>query len=264
MISKAYRIKEFFNPTDGRSLIVDTSAGLSLGPVLGLESFKTEVEPILSLVDGVITSPGQSRVLSGRTREDAALLIRADWTNALRNKDFVLPPEKIHHITLLDSTHALDLGASAMVLYFLLGHEENIEADCLKRSVQMAIQGSQTGLPLILDVQPVGERVVLLGKAIELGVSYALEVGADGAAIPWPGVESLELIIKMAAEMPVWVKSPEIFGEQSMLSNALDLGASGIWLDERIFTERNTIETLQSIAQITHPDVLIREQGLGA
>jgi DhnA family fructose-bisphosphate aldolase class Ia len=264
MISKAYRLEEFFNPIDECSLIVDTSAGLSKGPVKGLESFKTSVIPILPVVDGVVTSPGQSRVFSGRTRKDAALLIRADWTNALRNEDFVLPPEKIHHVTLLDSTRVLDLGGSAIVLYFLLGHEENIEADCLKRSVQMAIQCSQTGLPLILDVQPIGERVVLRSKAIELGVSYALEAGADGAAIPWPGEESLELIIKMAAEMPVWVKPSDILKDMSILSNALDLGARGIWLDETIFSQKETFETLLSIAQTIHPDILIREQGEGA
>jgi DhnA family fructose-bisphosphate aldolase class Ia len=175
--------------------------------------------------------------------------------------DFVLPPEKIHHITLLDTAHALDLGASATVLYFLLGHEEQIEADCLKRAVQFAIQGSQTGLPIILDVQPIGERVVLIDKAIELGVSYALEAGADGAAIPWPGADSFKLIIKMAAEMPVWVKPPDIAGDRSILSNALDLGARGIWLDETIFAEKELIETLEAVAQFTHPNVAVREQG---
>ncbi len=261
MISKSYRMKEFFNPIDDRSLIVDTSAGLSLGPIMGLEEFRKSVEPLLPMVDGIITSPGQSRVLAGRTRGDAALLIRADWTNAIRDEDFVLPPETIHHTTLLDTTHALDLGASAMVLYFLLGHEENIEADCLKKSVQYAIKGSQTGLPLILDVQPIGERVVLRNKAIELGVSYALEAGADGAAIPWPGVESFELIVKMAAEMPVWVKPPDISGDQAILLNALDIGARGVWLDERIFAQKEKMGILQSIAQITHPNVVIREQG---
>jgi DhnA family fructose-bisphosphate aldolase class Ia len=173
----------------------------------------------------------------------------------------VLPPEKIHHITLLDTSHALDLGASAMVLNFLLGHEEHIEADCLKRSVQIAIQGSQTGLPLILDVQPIGERVVHRSKAIELGVSYALEAGADGAAVPWPGVESLELIIKMAAGMPIWVKQSQGFGDRSMLSNALELGARGIWLDETIFAQKKVIKSLQSIAQTTHPNVLMQELG---
>jgi DhnA family fructose-bisphosphate aldolase class Ia len=104
MDSKIYRIKEFFNPTDQRSLIVDTSAGLSLGPLPGLESFKQTVKPILHLVDGVVTSPGQAQVLSGRTHQDAALLVRADWTNAFRGTEFVLPPEKIEHISLMNAS----------------------------------------------------------------------------------------------------------------------------------------------------------------
>ena len=61
-------------------------------------------------------------------------------------------------------------------------------------------------MPLIVNVHPIGPRVVLRSKAIELGVSYALEGGADGVAIPWPGGASFVDIQTMAAEVPVWVK----------------------------------------------------------
>lgn len=261
MTSKSYRVKKFFNTDNNRSLIVDTSAGLSLGPLPGLEILKESVTPLLPLVDGIITSPGQSRLFVDRTHEDAALLVRADWTNALRMEDFVLPHETIHHITVLDPKHALDLGASAIVLYFLLGHEEIIEADCLKKSVQFAIQGSQTGLPLLLDLQPIGDRIVLRNKAIELGVSYALEAGADGIAIPWPGEESFELIIKMAAGMPVWLKLSDFHGDLATTSISLELGGSGIWLDEKIFGQTDMLDIVQSIAQIIHPNNTTQVEG---
>jgi DhnA family fructose-bisphosphate aldolase class Ia len=162
-------------------------------------------------------------------------LVRADWTSALRSQDFVLPPETISHIPLLSPMEGLDLGASALILYFLLGYDEQIEAGCLKNTVQLALQGGQIGLPLIVDVQPNGPRVVLRGKAIELGVSYALEGGADGVAIPWPGRASLESILKMMAGLPVWIKPTSIEAMGNELPDALDLGAAGLWLDERLF-----------------------------
>ena len=101
--------------------------------------------------------------------------------------------------------------------------------------MQLALQGGQIGLPLIIDVQPSGPRVVLHSKAIELGVSYALEGGADGVAIPWPGRASLESILKMMSGLPVWIKPTSIDGAKSELPEALDLGAAGLWLDEHLF-----------------------------
>lgn len=264
MLTKSYRLQELFNPDDQRSLILDTSAGLSLGAVKGLENFKNSVEALLPLLDGIITSPGQSRNISDRTKHHASLLIRADWTNALRGQDFVLPSQKIHHFTLLTPVNALDLGASAVVLYFLLGHEEYIEADCLKKSVQFALQGSRNGIPLILDIHPTGDRVVLRSKAIELGISYALEAGADGAAIPWPGEQSINTILDMSAEMPVWIKQSESSMVQGNLDHALESGCSGIWLDERIFSQSDALKQIQSIMHTVHPDKEVHSEGMGA
>ena len=197
MNSKQYRMSELLNPADGRSLVVDTSKGLVLGPLPGLEHFEEAVRPLLPLLDGIVTSPGQARKLRSRTRQEAALLIRADWTNALRGEDFVLPPETIQYIPLLNPSDALDLGANALVMYFILGHEEEIETRCLQRMVNLALEGLNLGMPLLVDVQPVGPRVVLLNKAIELGVSYAIEGGADGVIVPWPGAQSFKTIQAM-------------------------------------------------------------------
>lgn len=257
MDSKSYRLREFIHPADGRSLVVDTSAGLSLGALPGLEHFAQAVQPILPLVDGVVASPGQASRLGPRTRTDAALLVRADWTNALRDPDFVLPPETVSHIPLLDPTGALDLGASAMVAYFLLGHEEQIEAGCLRNTVQMALQGSQAGLPLIVDVQPIGPRVVLRGKAIELGVSYALEGGADGVAVPWPGRDSFQMVQAMAAGgtpagVPVWIKPTSLAEAAAELGDALQMGGAGLWLDERLFAEPDPVSSLETLRAQVH------------
>jgi DhnA family fructose-bisphosphate aldolase class Ia len=247
MDAKAYRLRELFEPSGGRSLIVDTSAGLSLGPLPGLEDFPAALRPVLPRVDGVVASPGQARQLTGRTRAEAALLVRADWTNALRGPDFVLPPETISRIPLLDPAEALDLGASALVLYFLLGHTEQIEAGCLRETVQYALQGRQVGLPLVVDVQPVGPRVVLRGKAIQLGVSYALEGGADGVAVPWPGRADLQTILTMAAGAPIWIKPGALESAPAELDEALDLGAAGLWLDERLFARPDPPALLEEL-----------------
>lgn len=253
MESKTYRLRELVNPIDGHSLVVDASAGLSLGPLPGLENFGLAVQEVLPLVDGLIASPGQVDHLAGRTREDGALLVRGDWTNALRGSDFVLPPEHISYLSLLSPSDALDLGASALVVYFLLGFEEQIEAQCLRNTVQLALDGSRVGMPIIVDVQAIGPRVVLQSKAIELGVSYALEAGADGIAVAWPGEESFKTIIEMSSGVPVWVKPLVLPCDEHEIEKLLELGGSGIWLDQSLFVVETIPQLLEVINEKIHP-----------
>ena len=255
MNNKQYRLSELLNPADGRSLVVDTSNGLVLGALPGLEQFGEVVAPLLSFLDGIVTSPGQARNLGARTRREAALLVRADWTNALRGDDFVLPPEKIEYIPLLDPVDALDLGANALVMHFILGHEEQIEAQCLQRVVNLALDGFSLGMPLIVDVQPIGPRVVLRSKAIELGVSYALEGGADGIVVPWPGAQSFAIIQAMCSGLPVWVVPEGLEPDAPELDKALELGAAGFWLDEGIFAVDDPAATLQALKALVHAPV---------
>jgi DhnA family fructose-bisphosphate aldolase class Ia len=108
-----YRLMEFLAASGNPALLVDTSAGLSLGALPGLEDFEKAVQPILPMVEGVVCSPGQLRRLKNRTRHDAALLVRMDWTNTLRGKEFPLPPEKASYLTLLNAGDALELGQPA-------------------------------------------------------------------------------------------------------------------------------------------------------
>jgi DhnA family fructose-bisphosphate aldolase class Ia len=257
MNSKLYRMSDLLSSADKRSLVVDTSKGLVLGALSGLEHWEEAVCPLLPLLDGVVTSPGQARKLMSRTRQEAALLIRADWTNALRGENFVLPPETIQYIPLLNPSDAMDLGANALVMYFILGHEEEIETRCLQRLVNLALEGLNLGMPLLVDVQPIGPRVVLLNKAIELGVSYAIEGGADGVIVPWPGPQSFKTIQAMGNGLPVWVRPASLAPDTPDLADALQLGAAGFWLDERIFAVNDPAEVLQALRSLLHAPVVV-------
>ena len=252
MSSKQSRISELLDPADRRSLVVDTSSALVLGALPGLEHFLDAVNPLLPLLDGIVASPGQARALKPRTRREAALLVRADWTNALRGDDFVLPAETIHYIPLLDPVDALDLGANALVMHFILGHEEEIEARCMQRVVNLALEGINLGMPVLVEVKPVGPRVVLPDKAIELGASFAIEGGADGIIVPWPGAASFKTILAMSKDLPVWVGDFSLEKDNSIMEEALQLGASGIWLDERIFAVKDPAASLQVYRTLMH------------
>ncbi|MGC8874473.1 MAG: hypothetical protein ACP5SI_08525 [Chloroflexia bacterium] len=242
-MNKSYRLREFVSPRDGRSLILDLSAGLALGPLPGLERFPEAVASLLPRVDGLVCSPGQAARIGPRSREDAAVLVRASWTNALRGPGFVLPPETVHYVPILGAQGGLDLGASAVVIDFLLGYEEQIEGTCLRTTVQLALEGARLSLPILVQVRPEGPRVALRDRAVALGVSYALEGGADGIALPWPGKGTFGEIVEMAGDRPLWIVPEARDPLGGELEEALALGACGLWLDA-VYLGAQDLDTL--------------------
>lgn len=250
----AYRLNEFINPADHRTLIVDSSAGLVLGVLPGLDRYSQALNPVLPLVDGVVCSPGQIGRLTGRNRADAGLLVRMDWSNTLRGKDFVLPPAETKHLPILTPQDALDLGAAGMVASFLIGYEEEIEAACLKNTVQWAFAGRNLGLPLVVEVRADGPRVSLPDKAIELGASYALEGGADVIVVPKPGQRSLETLGAFIS-VPWLVKASSLESAADDLEGGLACGACGLWLDHSIFSLSQPEDALRSLGERLHTPV---------
>lgn len=251
MDGKLYRMREFLRAADGRGLILDASAGLSLGALAGLEDFQASIRPLLPRVDGVVCSPGQLRRLADRKREEAGLLVRMDWNNTLRGQDFVIPPATAQRIPILTPQDALDLGAVAMVATFLLGYEEEAEAASMRTTVQWAMESNAIGLPLVVQVQPSGPRVSLPDKAIELGASYALEGGADVVVISHPGHKSLENIAAFVS-VP-WLIAPSCLENVSAeLDEALALGASGLWLDHRVLALPDAVDKLDALSSHMH------------
>ncbi len=255
MDGKLYRLREFIRSEDGHSLIVDASGGLSLGVLPGLDDFGAAARSISPIIDGLVCSPGQLRRISDRTRGEASLLVRMDWTNTLRGSDFVLPPTKTLRVPLLTAQDALDLGAAAMVASFLLGYEEDVEAACLRHTVQWALDGSSIGLPLIVEVRASGPRVSIPHKAIELGISYALEGGADVIVVPQPGRPSLETIAAMVS-VPWLIKPSRLEKAASELEEAIGAGCAGLWLDHAVFAAPNAIEVVQGLTARVHQVVV--------
>lgn len=247
--------KKFLHKLEHPALLLDTSGGISLGPLPGLEEFKKTFPLILLSVDGLICSPGLLHRLTDMEGSDAALLVRMDWTNTLRDSNFPLPPLTPKHLSILESKEALALGASGMVINLLLGYEEAIEAHCLKVAVQLALAGRELGLPLIVEVRPNGPHIAMFGKAVELGVALAQECGADGIALPYPGIDSLKTIATMAT-VPWLLKPSTVTTTTTEWEEACDLGSAGLWLDhtwlatdtrldelaEHLHTSRRTIE----------------------
>jgi len=246
------RMQEFFTAADQRSLIVDASAGMILGKLPGLEDFEAALRPILPLVDGVVCAPSQLHRLGTNKLQDGGLLMRMDWTNSLRDPDFVLPPVQVHHFQLFAASDASDFGAVGMVISFLLGYEEEVEAECMETTVTLALEGKAIGMPLVVEVRHTGPRVSLPGKAVELGASYALEGGADVIVVPYPGPASLKTISRFVS-VPLLIKPFGFTDVERQVEEALSLGCSGVWFDHTLFQQTNPGHVLRAMGGQLHP-----------
>jgi len=241
-------LKEFLHRLEHPALWLDTSGGISLGPLHGLEEFKKTIPRILPLLDGLICSPGQIRRLNNITNSDAALLVRMDWTNTLRDASFPLPPLNPKHLSILEPKDALGLRANGMVVNLLLGYEECIEAHCLKVAVQLALSGRQLGFPLIVEVRPGGPRVSMFGKAVELGASLAQECGADMIVVPYSDLDSIQTIATMVT-VPWLLKPSSVATTITEWETSRALGSAGVWIDHTWLT---TNFPLNELAEYLH------------
>ena len=164
---------------------------------------------------------------------------------------FYLPPAHPKRVSLLSAKDASDLGACGMVISFLLGYEEEVEAACMRDTVQLALEGKALGLPLVVEVRPTGSRVSLYGKAVELGASYALEGGADVIVIPNPGKESLKTVAAFVS-VPWLVKTNGLAAAEE-LATVLALGGAGLWLDHTVFEQPDPAGQLKNLHCQLHP-----------
>ena len=83
-------------------------------------------------------------------------------------------------------------------------------------------------------------------------MSYALEGGASGIAIPWPGAESFQSIKTMTGDLPVWLKPLDLDPIGADVIKALELGAVGIWLGDNLFAESDPAATAQAFRSLVH------------
>jgi len=256
---KELRLSQLVDPSDGKSLLVDTSAASSLGPIKGLENLKSTLSWLKLLVNGVILNPGQlekSEVeLAGK--ENAALLARGDWTNALRDKDYIMPCKKISHFKIIDVKDVMILGAMGIVGYFLLGYSEDFEAMNFSTVSSFSTQCNELNLPFVVEILPIGPMITETNysQSIKMGASFMVEVGADVIVIPNPG-EDIFKEIKIFCPVPLLVKFNEkSTGEAQLINNCkkvLSWGGNGVVLGENLLGLDKIPQIVKELKNVIH------------
>lgn len=227
---------------DERSFIVDTSFAGSLGPTPGLLLADEAIPLAFEAADGVVLNPGQleriSKLLPGKT--GAAPLVRVDWTNAFRDKTFILPAEKVCRAQIAGAEAALELGAAAAVVTLLMGFDDEFESQNIGFAARIFREGSRINLPVLVDIHLMGPKIGADNFAGALGLSTAMMVegGADALIMPYPGEEMFAQIQEFSP-VPIFLReSARVVSDPALsrkLLASIDSGAAGLLLGQDAF-----------------------------
>lgn len=238
-IGKAIRLSDFIDSVDGRSLIVDTTITSSLGATPGLEDLTEVIKNTSYNFDGIIINPGQAEHQAEHYggKERAAPIIRVDWTNAYRDENFCLPASNVKRLMISNSEDAFQLGASSVIASFLLGFEDDFEAENIQDLSRLARACHPISLPIIVDIHPIGPGVSKNNyeESIKLGVSFMQELGADVLIIPDCNRDTCKKIADWLS-IPVLLRLNKIPPKEKTRT-ILKSGIAGIVLSEAVFTD---------------------------
>ncbi len=234
-VGKNIRISDFIDSKDNRSLLLDLTVTSSIGAQPGTENISETLRQYNTIFDGIILNPGQlehhANLVGGKLR--AAPLVRVDWTNAYRDKEFCLPAATVTRVSLSDGEDALTLGASAVVATFLLGFGEDLESENIRSISLLARECYRLSLPLVVDIRPIGGNVSAdnYTGSIKLGTSFMMEAGADALILPECEPETCKLV-GMWATVPIIMRFDEVPTLQKV-QQMLEAGIAGIVLSEK-------------------------------
>jgi len=241
-IGKSIRINDILN---SKSLLLDTTIASCIGATPHLEDLQTVLQECNVIFDGIIVNPGQmehlSTELSGKNR--AAPLVRVDWTNAYRDKDFCLPVSDVKRVEISQAADVMALGGSAAVATLLMGFGDEFEAENIRSISHLLRSAYELSLPVFVDIRPIGPGVsdINFGDTIKLGVSFMMEAGADALIVPDCSHETLKLIGTWST-VPVIVRSDQLLNPPEV-ENLFDLNMAGIF-SEKILETDNYIEKI--------------------
>ncbi|MFC1524950.1 hypothetical protein ACFL5I_01025 [Planctomycetota bacterium] len=242
-IGKEFRLAEFFNKLDNRTLLLDTSDLASLGLTEVAARLWPSLEKLDNQLDALIVNPGQMTRLAERLK-GKSLITRLDWTNLLRTQDFILPATEIKHVAVATPEDVFSLGATAAVCYLLFGYDENMESSMIEYIATITRTCYKLGLPLLVDIYPTGPKItkVNFDAAVELAASMMQEAGVDVLIIPPVSLEKIKEMQRFI-KIPILVRLANKKEAKSFVVN----GCAGISL-----ALKTPLQDITAIKKIVH------------
>lgn len=267
---KRIRLSKIIDPSDQRAIVVAADHGMMLGPIPGAAKLESTLKEVIKgRPDAILVSPGEARILSHlfMGKGSPALLIRADWTNAFRDRTYTLPARSTQFCPVAGVKRAVSLGADAITIYLFVGYQdEEQEALHFRQAADFSKQSSEFGIPLIIEPIPMGPKVTktnyeeLVRKSVEL----AVEAGADALKVPYTGdPETFSSVVNAAKGVPLLVlggyKALSPREPLEAVEEALSVGASGVVFGRNVIQSDEPAQVLELIRRVVHEGKSARE-----
>ena len=262
---KTARMNRLFNPKDGKAVCVAADHGWMSDPTENVLNLKKILEQVIAGgADGVLISFGTAQRLGYmfQGKDKPAVIIRADWMNLPRlggaNVSNVLPVINFQKMATSRAKDALQMGASAITIYYFIGYNDEFEAINIDQSAIFAQECRKVGLPLIIEPMAVGGMVtgVNIAEILIASARIAVEIGADALKIPYTGdVMTFKQLVDQA-KVPVLVlggaKSDVPRDALELVDEALRAGASGTVFGRNVTKAKDPQKMVEDLCALVH------------
>jgi len=264
-IGKSSRIDTLFNSNDN-AFVVAFDHGILMGPIDGIKDIESSVSKVVQGgPDAIQVTPPIAKVISENFlgRNSPSLIARLDTSNLWRSSP---EPKSGYYTDLFSVKDAVRLNAQAVVTYLLVGFEnDQDEAYNLKILSKIAHEAHDYGMPLIIEPLGIakGYQAVRDKDVISLAVRMATEVGADLLKVDYTGDKSSFREILDSTTCPVMIrggpKTKTLADSLQMVSDSLEIGASGIVFGRNIWQSDNPTKITKVYSDFVHNNIDINE-----
>ncbi len=269
-IKKQRKVNRILN--NGLSVCIAIDHGLMSDPTNNV----TNIESILKSVikggaDGILISPGQLENYRDlfNVPNSPAIILRVDWMNALRlgkvNDKNAVPSKQLMHTSIVSIEKAVEYGADAVVAYYVLGYNKELELQTLINCTNIAKECHRHGIVFIMEPMIIKGNVNGSYDAMILADAARIsqEIGADMLKIPYTGDETTFRYLAKDIHIPILVlggaSSKKKEDSFTIISEAINAGASGLIFGRKVTCDKNPEELVGNIVNFIHGNQKIEE-----
>jgi fructose-bisphosphate aldolase, class I len=235
----------FFDPHNGKTMILPMDHGVSQGLIPGLGNLGKLIEDISKTrVRGVVLHKGMAQEYADKLSFNQNLIIHMS-----AGTKHGLPP---YGKTLVCSIQeALRLGADAVSVHINIGND--LEDRMLSDLGMVVDEAHQLGLPVMAMIYARGGQIIneldphLVAHCIRLGA----ELGADLVKTPFSNEQKIFSMAVASCPVPVVIaggsKQADFKRLIQMVKKAMDCGARGVSIGRNIFQHPKPLEALEQL-----------------
>lgn len=216
-----------------------------------------------SVADGVLLGPGLAELYRHcfAHRGAPSLLVRSDLLVLSGTFPHGLVGSAEEYRLLIEPSRAADLGADMIVLFLVLGYQDDrITADNSQILAKTVQQAHAVGLPVMVETVLWGSRARDQGDPDQLAFAcrYSAELGADVVKTQYTGdVDTMRQVVD-SAPVPVMAlggpSSDSIDALTEITRDVLRSGARGVVYGRNVWQSSDPGKTADVVAAVVHSE----------